>query len=199
MPAAHVRGAAALFGVLFGLYLLTSGGHFYAVDEEMMFDVTESSALHGSFALNPSQLGAAPTYSQYGPGQSVAALPLFWLGRAIAGLFSPDAYPWLIRAIVSWFNPLITAAVAALLLVAVLRLGFGRRVAIGTALLYGLGTMAWPHSKTFFAEPLTALLFFGSYLALPVDTPRDGEPRERAWRPFLLAGLLAGLAPTVKI
>lgn len=199
MPAAHVRGAAALFGVLFGLYLLTSGGHFYAVDEEMMFDVTESLALHGSFALNPSQLGAAPTYSQYGPGQSVAALPLFWLGRAIAGLFSPDAYPWLIRAIVSWFNPLITAAVAALLLVAVLRLGFGRRVAIGTALLYGLGTMAWPHSKTFFAEPLTALLFFGSYLALPVDTPRDGEPRERAWRPFLLAGLLAGLAPTVKI
>jgi hypothetical protein len=36
------KAAAALFGLLLGVYLLTSGGHFYAVDEEMMFTVLVS-------------------------------------------------------------------------------------------------------------------------------------------------------------
>ena len=36
------KAAAALFGLLLCVYLLTSGGHFYAVDEEMMFTVLVS-------------------------------------------------------------------------------------------------------------------------------------------------------------
>jgi hypothetical protein len=137
-------------------------------------------------------------YSQYGPGQSIAAVPLFWLGSVVAALFPPAIYPWLIRAIVGWFNPVVTAGVAALLYVAVLLLGFRHRIAVAIALLYGLGTMAWPQSKTFFAEPLTALLLFGSFILLLAAAQHD-EPRERSWLPFLLAGLLAGLAPAVKI
>src|SRR5688572_30644988 len=72
LPAQAGKAAAALFGLLLGVYLLTSGGHFYAVDEEMMFNVTESLALHGSFALNPGHLDSVTKYSQYGPGQSIA-------------------------------------------------------------------------------------------------------------------------------
>jgi hypothetical protein len=198
LPAQAGKAAAALFGLLLGVYLLTSGGHFYAVDEEMMFNVTEGLALHGSFALNPDQPDTLTKYSQYGPGQSIAAVPLFWLGSAVTALFPPAIYPWLIRAIVGWFNPIVTAGVAALLYVAVRLLGFRHRIATVTALLYGLGTMAWPQSKTFFAEPLTALLFFGSFILLLIAKPRD-EPHARPWLPFLLAGLLAGFAPAVKI
>jgi hypothetical protein len=194
LPPRAKKAAAALFGLLLGLYLITSSGHFYAVDEEMMFNVTESLSLHGSFALNPGQLDGSTRYSQYGPGQSIAAVPLYWLGSAVAALFPPVIYPWLIRAIVGWFNPIVTAGVAALLYLAVLLLGFRHRIAIVTALLYGLGTMAWPQSKTFFAEPLTALLFFGSFILLLAAAQRD-EP----WLPFLLSGLLAGRAPAVKI
>jgi len=198
LPPQARKAAAALFGLLLGLYLITSGGHFYAVDEEMMFNVTESLALHSSFALDPGQPDGLIVYSQYGPGQSIAALPLYWLGSAVAALFPPAIYPWLIRAIMGWFNPIVTAGVAALLYLAVLRLGFRHRVAVITALLYGLGTMAWPHSKTFFAEPLTALLFFGSFILLLAAAQPDGS-RGRTWLPFLLSGLLAGLAPAVKI
>lgn len=197
-PQPSARATAwALFATLFGVYLLTTGGHFYAVDEEMMFNVTESLGLHGTFALNPDRAAGPATYSQYGPGQSVAALPLFWLGRAAAALFPPAIEPWLIRALVGWFNPLVTAGVAALVFLAGLRLGYRRGSALGAALIYGLGTMAWPHSKTFFAEPLNALQLFGAYLLLLGQSPQVGQAP--SWRRFLLSGLLAGLAPAVKI
>lgn len=162
----HTRAALAVFVLLFGVYLLTTGGHLYAIDEETMFALTESLALNGSFALNAGDSAAPPSYSIYGPAQSIAALPWYTAGRALSQLWPPDAYEWLTRAAVSWFNPLVTAGIAALLVLAVSELGFGMRVALGTALIYGLGTMAWPHSKTFFAEPLTALVLFGSFVLL---------------------------------
>jgi hypothetical protein len=71
---------------------------------------------------------------------------------------------------------------------------YAHRAALLAALAYGLGSSAWPHAKTFFAEPLTALLWFGSFMLL--WRPAGPPPRRRD---LLLAGLLAGLAPAVKI
>ena len=36
------RTAAAIFAMLLGVYLLTTGGHLYAIDEEMMYDLSEA-------------------------------------------------------------------------------------------------------------------------------------------------------------
>jgi hypothetical protein len=185
------RRALAIFLLLLGIYLLTSGGHFYAVDEERMFEVTGSLARYGSFALNPDQPGP-PQYSQYGPGQSIIALPFYALGGLLAGLYPPEAASFVLRAVASWFNPLLTALVAALLFLAGRRLGYGQRASTGAALLYGLATMAWPHSKTFFAEPLVSALIVGAFLILIGE-----RGRRPGW--LLLAGLLAGLTAAVKI
>jgi hypothetical protein len=57
--------------------------------------------------------------------------------------------------------------------------------------------MAWPQSKTFFAEPLTALLLFVSFILLLAA--QHNESRERTWLLFWLSGVLAGLTPVVKI
>lgn len=192
------RAAQALFACLFGIYLLTSSGHNYAIDEELMFEVTENLVLHGGFALNAGSAAEPPQYSQYGPGQSIAALPLYGLGRALARMFPTQTYAFLTRAVVGWFNPLITAAVAALLYQAVCMLGYRHRVGLTTALLYGLGTMAWPHSKTFFAEPLTALLLFASFVLLLRLRHAPAASAPQLWL-VAISGLLAGLAPSVKV
>ena len=190
MHAASRQLPFAIFLLLAGLYLLTTGGHTYASDEEQLFRVAEALVTRGSFALEDGP-GAGPHYSVYGPGQSILATPFYALGRACASLFPPAGAAYVTRAIVSWFNPFVTAATGALVALAALQLGYGRRAAAATALLYGLATMAWPYSKTFFAEPLAAALSFGAFVTLGV------APRRRA--AFALAGLLAVLACTVKI
>lgn len=190
--------ALAIFALLLGIYLLSSGGHFYAIDEEMMFSVTESLAQHGSFAINAGEAGV-PRYSQYGPAQSIAALPLFELARALGTVFPGISWVWLSRAIVGWFNPLVTAAVAALLYRAARLLGLRRTAALGTAMLYGLGTMAWPHSKTFFAEPLSALVLLAASVLPLVAARRKGTERANVLPLMLCAGLLAGIAPAIKV
>lgn len=195
-PAARV--ALAIFALLAGIYLLSASGHFYAVDEQQMFAVTESLALRQSFAIEAAAPGQPPLYSSYGPGQSIAAVPLYLLGAGVARLFPAAAYAWIVRAFASWLNVFATAGTAALLFLAAARLGYRTRAAVGTALLYALATMAWTHGKTFFAEPATALLLFGSFaVALPDRDAGPGSPRPLA--PLYWSGLLAGLAPAFKI
>lgn len=190
------RTAWAIFALLAGIYLLTASGHTYTIDEELMFGVAESLALRGSFALGT---GDSNDYSAYSPGQSVAAAPLALLGHMLALLLEPNATAWVARAITLWLNPLVTAGIAALLYLAAARLGYGQRAAIGTALIYGLATLAWPHSKTLFSEPLTALCLFGAFVAALYALPPPGAAGPARRGLLLLAGVLAGLAPAVKI
>ncbi len=187
----------AIFLLLAGIYLLTSGGHTYATDEEQLFGATVSLANYGSFALNAGT-GDPPVYSSYGPGQSVVALPLYLAGRAVAAAFPSVGTAYLTRAAVGWLNPLVTAAVAALVALAALRLGYGPRSAAAAALIYGLATLAWPHSKTFFAEPLSGGLTFAAFVALLGDR-RQGTADSRPIIRYVISGLLAALACTVKI
>ncbi|NJP07074.1 MAG: hypothetical protein HC837_16365 [Chloroflexaceae bacterium] len=199
-PRTYYRLALMVFALLTGVYLLTASGHTYSIDEELMFGVTESLVLRGNFALDTRADGATsdPTYSQYGPGQSIAALPLYGLGRTIASVFPENAYPWLTRAIVCWLNAFVTAGIGALMVLAGGWLGYAGRAAVGTALLYGLATMAWPHSKTFFAEPLAALLTFAAFaLVIRACLPATYAPTAHLL--LAMAGLLASLALLVKI
>jgi hypothetical protein len=187
----------AIFLLLAGVYLLTSGGHTYATDEEQVFGAAAGLASYGSFAQNAGT-GEPPIYSPYGPGQSVVAVPLYLAGRAIASAFPPVGAAYITRAAVGWLNPLVTAAIAAMVALAGLRLGYGARPAAAAALIYGLATMAWPHSKTFFAEPLSGGLTFAAFVIL-LDTRGQGAGAKRQAVPYVVSGLLAALACTVKI
>ncbi len=169
----HPRIALAIFALLAGIYLLTTGAHTSSKDEELLFGVTESLAVWQSFALNAARPYDTPIYSYYGPGQPFTAIPLYLIGRSMAGLFPHDAYPWVTRAITLWLNPLVTAATAALVYLAAVFIGYKQRAAIATALIYGLATMAWHYSKTFFAEPLTGLLLFASFVLVLYDHTRS--------------------------
>lgn len=189
----RTRAALGIALLLWGVYLLTASGHYYAIDEVQMYALTEALGTRGTFVLYDPGPGQEPVYSKYGPGQSIAALPLYWLGTLASQGVPPEGRAWLRGAITFWFNPLVTALTAALLYHAGRRMA-GHAPALAAALIFGLGTMAWPYTQTFFAEPFQALLWLGAVVV--IWRPGGAPPSARA---YLMSGLLAGFAPAVKI
>jgi hypothetical protein len=101
-----MRSPFRVFFLLLVLYGLTLGGHFYSPDEEVLFRVTEALATRGSLAIDPITEGFATRpaqppradgreYAQYGIGQPIAAVPFYWLGRAMQPLASDEAWVFL--------------------------------------------------------------------------------------------------------
>lgn len=172
----------ALFLLFAGFYLLTASGHLYTVDEETLYRVTESLVERHTFALPPDAWGVVASeqeaggqvYGQYEPGQSLLAVPLYLLGRAVAPLFPPDARAYVTRFFVAWLGSIVTAATVALLYRLAGALGYRDGAALGLAAIYGLATTAWPFARTFFAEPLTALFLLLAFYALRRGTADDG-------------------------
>jgi Dolichyl-phosphate-mannose-protein mannosyltransferase len=190
----------ALFLAFLGFYLLTASGHLYAVDEETLFRITEGIVERHSVALPDDAWGMVgnrstpdgPLYAQYTPGQPVVAVPLYLAGRLLATRFPPESGIYILRFCVSLLGAFVTAATVALLYRLARHLGYGDGAALTLAATYGLATTAWPHGRTFFAEPLTALALLAAFYALRVgtETKRDG------W--LIAAGLATAAACLVK-
>jgi len=168
--ASEGRRTLALFLVCLGFYLLTTSGHFYAADEETVYRVTESLVERHTFAV-PDTWGIIGTqrdadgalYAQYTPGQSLAALPLYLLGKLLARPFPAYQEGFITRFCVSLLNAFVTAATVAFLYRLARLLRYGGAAALALALIYAVASGAWPHGRTFFAEPLTALLLLLSF------------------------------------
>jgi hypothetical protein len=194
------RPALALFLAFLGFYLLTASGHFYAVDEETLFRITEGIVERRTVALPDDAWGmvgnrsgtGGPLYAQYTPGQSIVAIPLYLAGRVVATRFPPEASVYVLRFCVALLGAFVTAATVALLYRLARALGHGGRAALALAAIYGLATTAWPHGRTFFAEPLTALALLAAFYALRVGT----EARRDGW--LVAAGLATAAACLVK-
>ncbi|MCB2156986.1 hypothetical protein KQI84_19075 [bacterium] len=113
-------------------------------------------------------------YAQYLPLQSVLSVPLVWLGRATQSIFAESFYAtlptqyrmqdpnvgraWRRAVVVALFNPLVMALTA----LVIMRLGSflsdgKHRAGMWAAMLWAFGTMAWPHSRSYFTEPLAGL------------------------------------------
>jgi len=141
--------AALVFVILAGVYSLTYSGTLNTTDEHLFVSGAESLGAWG-------ELNTGPVYGVYGaqgngyvePGQAVVGAALYQLTRlgqvgAVHALFLLNVY------------------VTALTGVVVFRLthqhGYRPGVAVAAAFLFGLGTMAWPHTKYYFRDPLAAL------------------------------------------
>src|SRR5215470_1448696 len=98
IPASRL--AWPLFLALFSFYFLGTGGTIDTPDGVIMFEVTRSIADRGSFAISPlpnasewggmnvfdPSTGRNRFYAKYGLGLSLAALPAFLAGKALAPL-----------------------------------------------------------------------------------------------------------------
>ena len=163
-PARQVGIGLALVTFLIGLYFLTFNGAPISTDELFLLDATESLARRGDMRMNflndvhaPQLLAQVkPPVADVEPLQPVLAVPLFRLAEVLPGIGLAHTV-WL-------FNLLVTALTAGVLFAYGMALDYRPRAAAIVALLYGVGTIAWPYSRTFFREPLFTLLALLSVL-----------------------------------
>ncbi len=159
--------AWVVFGFLLACYLLTYTGIIQSSDGLAMFATTESIARRGEADMNQllwmgaQQGNIGPDgnlYGRKGLGMTVLALPLVW-----------GALLWNRLGLVHTallLNPILTALTGALIYRAGIRLGWRRATATAAAIGFGLATMAWPYTQTFFSDPVSAFGLFGAFYGL---------------------------------
>src|SRR5262249_13952354 len=111
-------------------------------------------------------------YSMWYPLLSVSALPLVGVGSFAGRLFSlPESYA--AATFATLLSPIVTAATALFVALLAIRLGATIRGALLAALAFAFGTIALVYSRTFFADPLLALLSIGGIYFAVGDRPSD--------------------------
>ena len=165
-----------LIALAFGLiYLAFLPPGIYSLDGNGMLAVAESLVAHHSWAV-PAELGLpgrdGQFFSKWYPLLSILAVPFVAIATEAAHILRlPVHY---LAAILSLTLPAaFTAATATLVLLISLRLGSSMRGAILAALSYAFGTIALAYARTFYAEPLLALLTAGGIYAALGESPRQ--------------------------
>jgi hypothetical protein len=183
-----------LFLAFVFLYLLTSGGHFYASDDQQKLAVLEALFRHGTIAIEGGWVTGAEGlhYSWFPLGSSLLMLPGFLVGQAaVHGLpMLPEQY--VVRFFVALQNAFFSAGLVALVFGYLRWLGRSMGASLATALALGLGTMVWPYAKTAWSEPGATLMTFAGLFAVQVAMRRS---LATGWL-FVGGLLLAGAAAT---
>lgn len=172
----------AVFLFLLSIYLLSYNGFPVSDDEHIFAAVSQSLASHGS--LNPTQVYGNPrvsgTYQGVGPLHS-------WIGALLLSLL----WKTNLGALQSLYllNPVYTAATGGMIFLLANKNSYHRTTGIIAALLFGLTTIAWPYTQTFYREPLAMLLITASLLTFETALESRSVTRTKQiaiWLLFLL-------------
>ena len=189
------------------IYALT--GAYYSnfiSDGDVMYATTVAIANHGTVVLQPNpgqpQIVAGRGgryYSKYGLGQSLAAVPFFNLGRDNAFTYGLDYNALdVIPFFFVRFLPIFATATTVWLVYLWGKLLYASvKIGIGLAVLYGLGTSAWPYSRYFFSEPLFTLCIFGAAFVFVLAGRTQNQWGRRGW--LVGGGALLGYALLVRV
>jgi len=162
----------AIFFFFLFFYLLTASGHLYVFDETAMAFVTRSIVENKGFFI-PEECSYLPPvilgkdgkfYVPCGLFQSILAIPFYILGKFISGFLKTGLH---ISFYFSLFNSFITS-LTCLFFFLFSKKFYSIKTSLILTLFYGLGSMAWPYSRSFLNQPLTCLFillaFYTSYL-----------------------------------
>lgn len=160
--------------LLLCLYLLTTGGQTFISDGDIMA-LTAVRLIDSQTLSLPATATAFPqvvrgydgqVVSRYGLGQPLVAALFYWTGRYIISWYiipGSDDFRvgiFCMLQVPAWATAL-TGGILSAWATQVYR---SAHTGILIALLYGIGTLAWPYSRFFFSEPLaTACLVFSAY------------------------------------
>ncbi len=197
--------AVLLLGLaVLAVLLLAAPGTIDVADGQSMFGATRAIVERGDVAIqaapgyiNPGVPGLhGQYYSKYGPAQSLLAVPLYLLGRALEPLVPGFYRPELPNMAASALPVLATVATTVLLALCAVELGAAVWGALGLGLIYALATPAPVYATQWFSEPLTALLVLAVFYLLLRD--RRDRRGPAVWRPLLAGGAL-GLAVATRV
>jgi hypothetical protein len=189
-PSRRAALAAALGCVLFLAYLLTFSGIPNTGDERFIIDTTDSLAIHGSLMLHQTAYISSVQITTVEPAQPILSVPLYWLAYHI---------PWVgnVHALYL-FSPIVTALTAIILYYYSLDLGYPVRTALIASLLFGLTTIVWPYSQTYFREPLAMLTLFAAAFLIQRWRTAFISGQKRQWLYLAAAVVVALLALLTK-
>lgn len=190
--------AFSIFVLLLAIYSLTYSGVFITDDEHILASHTLSRAfnqkerdmrVYGNsrvFSLSNLNGISATQALNIEPGQEILAAPLVNLAEflhvgQIQSLF--------------FLNIWVSALTAVGLFAGILLLGYSTSTALVLSLLFGLGTLVWPYTRTYFRDPLAMMfLTFAWGCAQSIKSRQTGRNRYLAWVGlvvFLSAGILS--------
>ena len=174
-------------------------------DWYIRYQVTCAIVEHNSFAITPYQVDnrSGPalygrTYAQYTLGQTTAMIPLYLLGRRLAGLAHTDCAapvaPPIVLLTCKLLGPLLGALLAVLFYATARLLAYRRGVALALTALLAFGTSLWPDVQSNLEHTLESLfLLAAAYAALRYTRQTDVERRtSNVGRLWLVARGLAG-------
>ena len=188
--------AVALLILLLALYGLSYSGRFSTDDEHILASRSIGLAFDGS--LNDDRvLGNDRIYAYHTlpPQQSSPSLEIeplqSFLGVGLIRLAQLIGSGYVQTLFL--LNILATALAAICVFTAVRVLDYSYKTALVTALFFGLGTQAWPYTRTFFRDPL-AMLFLAFAWVCALKLNHAGSRRSRILAGIgVLVGLLLGV------
>ncbi|MDQ5865676.1 MAG: hypothetical protein M3390_08090 [Chloroflexota bacterium] len=180
-PTTPRRRTVYVVAALSAALLLLTMGFLNAFDSDRMYQVVGGFAEYG----RPSRYPSLDAFTKYGFGFPLVAVPFYWLGK-LGTLFGASYEP-VTRFAVSMTN-LPVLAVTCWALYRASRRFASVGVAIAVAGTYLLATPALNYGRTFFSEPVGALLLLGSTLLL---VPPAGQHAPTSRR-VLYAGMMLG-------
>lgn len=209
-PAGPLTGAQRRWLLVLLLLVITlgglnAGGHSYAIDNEVQFQTTRSLV---QLKAELESLDSAWVESPVGPyrersdggfvgivgiGQSIVAAPFYATSRVAAQVLPVDDRDNFIRTGTFFTNTVVLALLAVVVVLLGLELTSSFWGAYAVGLAYTFGTYAFPHAKTFFTEPTSALLVTLGVL-VAARWRREASPWLAA-----ACGFLAGFGVMVRV
>ena len=185
------RPAFCVFVFFLTFYYFTNSICYKVGDEWFTCRVAKQIARHGQIGLNLSKppheeacvkASKGLYYSKWGLGQSLVELPFYFVHHMTwkpppikngtidcvnARLISELMLIFLVPFSVSAFGCLLVFLFS-------IRLGFSKRIALVLSLVYGLGTMVWPYSKSLMSDTTLNVAVLGSvyYVLLTIRSSR---------------------------
>ena len=173
------------------VYLLTYSGRLHSIDEVSVLTTASQIARTGEFHINQIywmgdaiQVGKVGLdgnlYSKHSILWALLSVPWLWVATQLASVGNVEVVlvePLLVTLLTAW-----------LVFRTARRLDLPEFAAAAGALTFGLATLAWPYSKYFFSEPLSALLLSAAVYGMVVIA-RGGSLR---W--WATTGVAFGLA-----
>lgn len=198
-----------VFVSCFIFYCLIWSGHHYSIDGVVMFQYAKALLFDHSLFMDPPVVWGDFDFvvSKWAIGLTLAYIPIlaflsvtFFQGNPqlqeipyIPGerfnieLLANPPYQYS-----SFLNPILTAATAVILLMLAYRLGFSRKQAFITAMVFALISPASVYTKFDFAQPLASFLLLLAFYIFILS--QDNGSRKA----LLLAGLVLGFAVLVR-
>ena len=174
------------------LYISFAGGHLYTADDWSRYYAARNfvTSLRPVVPDKPHVYGVSGRdgmrVSHFPPGLSIISMPLLMAGSLISSFDGPSSEMYE-RVFLSFTNQIIVAVLIGMMYLTIRRISVRRRYAILLSVGMGVGSLAFPYAKHFWAEPLQATLLLGALLSVDriVSEGRNG------WHFALISSCLA--------